>query len=327
MRRNLLAREAGTLVLLVLVFVGAGLKEPRFWQADSLNSILLWIPLLVVVGMGQMLVIVTRGIDVSVGSMVGLSGMLVGMLFKDSPSTNVYFAMGLGLLIGAVLGSLNGLLITRAKVPPIIATLGTLSAYRGLAFIVSGSKQIDGNNLPDALTRLSLTGPIHMNGVTVPWILLIALAIAGLAAFIVRSTRFGRDVFTLGSNPGGARLRGVPVIRTTFLVYALTGALAGLAGVLYASRFGFVNPASAGSGLELVVIAAVVIGGTKVSGGSGSVLGVLLGCLLLGTINVALSVLGIEATWQMLVYGVVILIALLVDKGVQGGLSRMQEAK
>ncbi len=320
-------REFGTLALVVVVFIAAGSREPRFLQASSLNSILLWIPLLIVIGMGQMLVIVTRGIDVSVGSMVGLSGILVGMLFRTHPGLGVLPGCLAGVGVGLLLGSLNGLLIAVARIPPIIATLGTLSAFRGLTFIVSGSKQINSNDLPDALTRLSLDGPVHVAGVTLSWILFLALLVAAATAFAIRRTRSGRDVFALGSNPDAARLRGIPVTRTTYLVYAFTGALSGLAGVMYASRFGFVNPATAGQGMELSVIAAVVIGSTKVTGGSGSVLGVLLGCLLLGTINVALAVLGIDATWQLLIYGLVILLALLVDKGVQGAMTRWQGAR
>lgn len=319
-------REGGTLVLLILVVLFAVMREPRFLEAKTINSILLWMPLLAVVGMGQMLVIVTRGIDVSVGSIVGFAGIAAGMLFRDNPGMNLFVGTLAGVGVGLLLGAVNGAAIAWARVPPIIATLGTLSAYRGLVFILSGGKQIDSNHIPEGLTRLSIDGPIRLGEVTIPWILMIALLIAAATSWFVKRTRTGRDIFALGSHPEAARLRGIMVTRTTFLVYSVTGALAGLAGVLYASRYGFVNPATAGQGMELSVIAAVVIGGTKVTGGSGTVLGVLLGCLLLGTINVALAVLGIAATWQLLVYGVVILIALMVEMGLQRAVRRWQEA-
>lgn len=322
MRNFLVRREATTLGLLILVLVAATLREPRFLEAKTIHSILLWMPLLAVIGMGQMLVIVTRGIDVSVGSIVGLAGIVAGAVFRSNPGGGIGAGLLTGIAVGLAAGCVNGLLIARLRVPPIIATLGTLSAYRGLVFIVSGGKQIDSNDLPSALTGLSLYGPVSLGGVTLTWIFTIALLVAGLTAYGVRMTRTGRDIFALGSHPEAARLRGIPVDRVTFLVYALTGLLAGLAGVLYAARYGFVNPATAGQGMELSVIAAVVIGGTKVSGGAGSVFGVLLGCLLLGTINVALAVLGIAATWQLLVYGVVILVALVVDQGAQRLLAR-----
>jgi len=320
-------REAGTLVLLIAVAAAALAKDHQFLDAKNLNSILQWIPLLVVVGMGQMMVILTRGIDVSVGSTMGLAGITVGMLFRDHPGLNIYLGTLIGIVIGAVLGSINGGLIAWAKVPPIIATLGTLSAYRGLVFIVSKGDQIDSNNIPDGLRNWTLHGPMQIGGVTVSWLLVWAMAASAATAYLLRQTRTGRDIYSIGSNPDAARLRGIPVSRVTFLVYTLCGALAGLAGVLYASRYGFVNPGTAGSGFELIVIAAVVIGGTNVLGGSGTVPGVLLGCLLLGTINVALAVLGIDESWQMLVYGLVILVALTLDSGVQRWLGKLSEGR
>lgn len=310
--------EYGTAAMLVAVVAITAFKQPRFLGADSLNGILLWIPLLVIVGMGQMLVIVTRGIDVSVGSIVAVAGMVVGMTFRAQPNLPVTLGLLEGMGVGLVLGSLNAAAIAWGRVPPIVATLGTLSAFRGLTFIVSGGRQIDASDLPDGLTHLSVAGPVQFRNVVVPWILLLALLVAFATAFFIHSTRAGRNVFALGSNPEAARLRGIPVVRTTFLVYAVTGTLAGLAGVLYASRYGFVNPASIGQGMELIVIASVVIGGTKVTGGSGTVLGVTLGCLLLGTISQALSVLGIDATWQSLAYGLVILVALLLGRVLRG---------
>jgi rhamnose transport system permease protein len=312
--RDLLkARELSTIVLLVLVVVCATIREPRFLQPTSIESILLWVPMLVVVGIGQMMVIVTRGIDVSVGSMVGLAGMAVGMLFKSHPTLNVGLGAMAGVGFGLILGAINGGLIAGAKVPPIIATLGTLSAYRGVIFIVSHGVQIDSNNIPDALTNWSIKGPFSLAKVNFPWIFIFAILIATIAGWAMRRTRFGRDVYAVGSQPEAARLRGIAVDRTTFFVYLITGGLCGLAGVMYASRYGFINPASAGQGMELSVIAAVVIGGTPVTGGSGTILGVFLGCLLLSAINVALAVLGIAATWQVLIYGIVILIAVIVD--------------
>lgn len=314
MRRS----EVGTLALLLLVIVGTALRAPRFLGTESLQSVLLWVPLLAIVGMGQMLVIVTRGIDVSVGSIVGVAALVVGGSFRAHPGLPIGAGLLEGLAVGLGLGAVNAAAITWGRVPPIVATLGTLSAYRGLTFIVSGGKQVDSNDLPDALTRLSLDGPLKIGGVTLPWILLLALLVAALTAYFVRSTRPGRDAFALGGNPDAARLRGIPVQRTTFLVYALAGALSGLAGVLYLSRYGFANPATAGQGFELSVIAAVVIGGTRVSGGVGTVLGVILGSLLLGTMAVALAVLGIDATWQSLAYGLVILIALVLGRALKG---------
>ncbi len=326
MKRLLQIREAGTFALLVVVVLAAYLKDHRFLEPASINNILLWVPLLLVVGMGQMMVIVTRGIDVSVGSMLGFAGIVVGMLFKSHPDLNIYLGLAIGCGVGLALGLINGGLIALAKVPPIIATLGTLSAYRGFVFIVSKGDQVDGNYLPDGLTDWSMTGPLHLGGVTVPWLLVYAAVVALAVGAFLKYTVTGRNVFALGSNPDAAALRGIPVKRVLMIVYGVTGALSGIAGVLYASRYGFVNPGSVGQGFELTVIAAVVIGGTNVFGGSGSVLGVVLGSLLLACVSVALAVLGIAATWQLLVYGFVILLALILDGSLQRWMASRTEA-
>jgi rhamnose transport system permease protein len=194
------------------------------------------------------------------------------------------------------------------RVPAIIATLGTLSVYRGLIFIVSGGRQVEAHDIPPELVRLSQTSPIG-----VPWIVIFALVVAGIVHFLLRYTRAGREIYAIGSNPVAARLRGIPVDRVVFMTFALTGALCGLAGIMYISRFGFVYPAKTGAGFELSVIAATIIGGTNIMGGSGSVGGTILGCLLLGVIENALDVAHLSAFWQLAIYGIIILIAVAVD--------------
>jgi rhamnose transport system permease protein len=318
-------RELRALALLVIVVVGASLIQPRYLNQNSVRSILIWIPLVAIIGMGEMMVIIIRGIDVSVGSIVGLAGLTVGLLFRDVPGFPVFLAVIVSILIGLALGSLNGVIISRAHVPGVIVTLGGLSAYRGVTFLITRGSQIDGNYIPKSLIRWSQTGPFGIR--EVPWIVVIVLVIALVTWVIFRYTRLGRDMYALGSNPEAARLRGVAVQRVTFFAYAFTGALAGLAGILYSSRFGFLNPGQTGVGMELTVIAAVVIGGVSPFGGSGSVLGVLLGCLLLGAVNVALAVLGIAGAWQLAVYGAVILLAVGSDAIFQVGLHRADRSE
>jgi rhamnose transport system permease protein len=308
-------REVALVVFLLAIVAGATAVEPSFMTAFNLRSILLWIPLLAVIAMGEMMVIITKGIDVSVGSTMGLAGMTVGMIWRMNTNFNVYASVALAMLIGLAAGSLNGLLIAKAKLPPVITTLGTLNAFRGLCFIVSGGRQIDPNYVSHTIVFWSITGPF--GSYDLPWVVVAAIVIVLLTWLFMRYTRMGRNVYAVGGNPSAAQLRGTPVELTTFMVYAITGALAGLAGIMYASRFGFVNPGETGVGFELTVIAAVVVGGTNVFGGAGSVQGVFLGALLLGTINVALAVLGISATWQLAVYGFVILLAVAFDGIVQ----------
>jgi rhamnose transport system permease protein len=316
------SRELRALILLAVVFIAAAIKSPRLLEPASINSILLWIPLLTVMAVGQMLVIVSRGIDVSIGSTLALSGLTVGFLLRGNPHLSLALATAVGLGIGIVLGFINGALIGWAKIPPIIATLGTLSAYRGVAFIVAMGGQVYRNDIPNDLTQWSIEGPIKLGAVTIPWLLVFALAIIAFAYVFTERSVKGRYIYAVGSNAEAAHMHGIPVSRMTVLAYTICGALAGLGGVLYLSRFGFLNPASAGSGLELTVIAATVIGGCDVRGGSGSVVGVLIGCTLLGTINVALSVVGVASDWQLLVYGAVILVAL----GMDGLLTRKATA-
>ena len=317
-------RELPILIALVALFVGVGLYERRFWAADNLRIILDWVPLLIIVALGQMAVILTRGVDVAVGSTLALSGMATAILLRDYPNLNVYLAALLAVGFGAVLGAINGGLIAYGRVPAIVATLGTMGVFRGLTFIVSrmsvahgliiassDGKQVSEYELPRALSTWSAEGPGGQS--LVAWVVIVALlAAVGMHVLLTR-TRGGRTLYALGGNPEAATLRGLPTRPATFWVYVLCGAGAGLAGILYASRYGTVNPATIGSGFELLVIAATVIGGVSVFGGVGTVPGVVLGCFLLGTINVALSVLAIDATYQQAVYGFVILLAVLFD--------------
>jgi rhamnose transport system permease protein len=313
LRTLLVRREAGIFVMIVLFCLAVGLYKPQFLTLNSLRVILLLIPLILIGAMGQMLVLLARHVDLSIGSILGLSAMLTGMMFKFYP--DVWWPLGFVVAIGTgtVLGLLNGVFVTLFRLPAIIVTLGTLSLYRGLTFIVSDAKQIDRQFVPSALKAMSQTSPIF----GIPWIIFMSLGIAALTYVFVMHTQVGRQIYALGSNPVAAPLRGINVTRVTLLVFALSGALAGLAGIMYASRWGFVNPSNTGNGFEFQVIAAVVIGGVSINGGSGSVLGTVLGVILLGCVAAALPLLGIPGTTQNAIYGAVILVALLIDRSVR----------
>ena len=310
LRRITYFREIGIIIMLIITFVAAGIVEPRFFLIESIRSIILYIPLIIVVSIGECMVIITRGIDLSVGSIVGLTGMIIGIILRDYSGFPIWLSFILAFSIGAVLGSFNGLLVALLDIPAIIATLGTLYVYRGLAFIVSGGHQINPNEIPTALIYLTQTSPFGKN---LPWITIIALLIAGVMHLFFHYSRSGRYMFAIGSNPEGALLKGVPVKKVLIIIFSFSGALSGIAGIMYASRMGFVNPGETGVGFEFVVITAAIIGGANVFGGSGSVFGTLLGSLLLGTISVALSVLGISGFWQLAVYGLIIVIAVMLD--------------
>jgi len=324
LRHILLRREAGILVMIILFCLAVGTQKPQFLTLDSLRIVLLLTPLILIGAMGQMLVVVARHVDLSIGSMLGFSAMVTGMMFKFHPE--IWWPMGFLVSIGtgALLGLINGLLVTLFRLPAIIVTLGTLNLYRGLTYIVSNAKQIDRQYVPSALKSMSQTSPIF----GIPWIIFISFGVALLTYIFVMHTRVGRQIFALGSNPVAAPLRGVAVTRVTLLVFAISGALSGLAGILYASRWGFVNPSNTGSGFEFQVMAAVVIGGVSINGGVGTVLGTILGVLLLGCVAAALPLLGIPGTTQSAIYGAVILIALLIDRTVrQQGIKSLSRAR
>ena len=313
LRNIFLRREAGIFVMIVLFCLAVGVARPQFLTLDSLRIILLLVPLIMIGAMGQMLVIVARHVDLSIGSILGFSAMATGMMFKFYPE--IWWPLGfvLSIGVGAMLGLLNGVLVTLFRLPAIIVTLGTLNLYRGMTFIISNAKQIDRQFVPSALKSMSQTSPI----LGIPWIIFMSLGIALCAYLFAMHTRVGRQIFAIGSNPVAAPLRGINVTKVTLLVFTISGALSGLAGIMYASRWGFVNPSNTGAGFEFQVIAAVVIGGVSINGGVGSVLGTVLGVLLLGCVAAALPLLGIPGTTQSAIYGAVILIALLIDRTVR----------
>lgn len=318
LRAIFLRRETGILVMIVLFCLAVGLYKPQFLTGQSLRIVLLLVPLIMIGAMAQMLVLVARHVDLSIGSMLGFSAMVVGLMYRDFPDIWWIIGFPVAILTGASLGLLNGLLVTIFKLPSIIVTLGTLSLYRGLTFIISDARQINRANIPTELKVMSRTSPIF----DIPWIILIAFGIALMTYVIARHTQLGRQIYALGSNPEAAPLRGIDVNKVTLVVFILSGALSGLAGILYASRWGFVNPSNTGAGFEFQVIAAVVIGGVSINGGVGTVLGTVLGVLLLGCVAAALPLLGIPGSTQNAIYGAVILIALLIDRSVrQGGLA------
>jgi len=212
-----------------------------------------------------------------------------------------------------VLGFINGLTVIVFRLPAIIVTLGTLYLYRGLTFIASGAKQIDRQFIPGPLKAMSANAPNYW----LPWIVILAVAVVLLTYWFANHSRLGRQIYAIGSNPTAAPLRGIPVAAVTLAVFSISGALAGLAGIMYASRWGFVNPSNTGWGFEFQVIAAVVIGGVSINGGVGSVLGVVLGVILLGCVSAALPLLGIPGTVQSAIYGLVIIVALVIDQTVR----------
>ena len=310
-------REVGIVLFLVILIPLISLRQPRFFAVDNFRDILLDIAIVSIVSIGQMMIIIARGIDLSVGSMLGLVAMIVGLMIRDQPAFPMVIAVLVGIGLGLLLGSINGLLVTKGRVPPIIATLGTLSIYRGLVIVISKGEWVDAYRVPAAFVRITRTDLLG-----VPALIIYALIIAAIFYFFLNYMRTGRNVYAIGSNPAAAVMAGIRSQWIIFLVFAITGALSGLAGVLWASRFAAVAN-DTGMGFELQTVAAAVVGGVNIYGGSGTVPGVLLGALLMGIITNALTITGISPFWRLTVQGLVILLAVIVDAAIQRRLRRV----
>jgi len=311
-------REAGISLFILILVVAVTLRAPSFLSIDNFRDILLNISILAIVAMAQTMVIITHGIDLSVSSMIGLVAMMVAFVVKQNPEMPILLAVVLGMALGAVLGTFNGLIITFGKVPPIIATLGTLSIYRGLVFYYSQGTWINSFELPKSFKLLSKGTPMGL-----PNMVIIAILVAVVVYYFLNYTRTGRDIFAVGSNPDAAQFAGIRKQRITFLVYLISGLFCGLAAVLWVSRFESAQT-NTGLGFELQSVAASVVGGVSISGGVGTVPGVLLGALLLGIIQNSLTLIRISPFWQLAAQGLLILVAVISDKWI---LSRVERTK
>ena len=301
------AREMGILLFILLIIALVGLRSPNFLTVSNFRDILLDIAILSIVAIGQMVVILTASIDLSVGSVIGLVAMVVGLLIRDNPWLPPVVAVLLGTGLGLLLGCINGALVTKGHVPPIIATLGTMSVYRGAVLVVSKGDLVDAYRIPKGFVDITLTPLLG-----IPALIIYALIIAAIFYYFLRYTRTGRQIYAIGSNPAAARLAGIRADRVLFLAFIISGTLAGLAGVLWASRFAAVAN-DTGTGFELQTVAACVIGGVNIFGGSGTIPGVLLGSLLLGIIVNALTITGISPFWRLTVQGLLIILAVVAD--------------
>ncbi|KRA26013.1 ATPase [Microbacterium sp. Root61] len=303
------AREFGILIALVLVIFAATAKNPMFlFSSDGWRDLLLTPSILALVAIGQAIVMITRNVDLSVGSVMGLSAYLTGRLFIDFPSLPIPVVVVLAVLFGALLGLINGALVAFARVPAMVITLGTLYAYRGINVMWAGSTRVNASDMPKDFLALG-TGQI----LTIPILTIVALVVLAAAAWYMRNTRGGREYYAIGSDPAAAELYGLKTTRRVLTAFILSGALAGLAGVFYAARYGSVS-SQAGAGWELDAVGAAVIGGVAITGGVGSVWGAALGAMLLMTINRALPILGIPDFWQRAVVGVLIIGAIVLDR-------------
>ena len=304
-------REMALIGFIVLLIMVISLRSPNFLTFTSFKDILLDISILAMVALAQAMIIITRGIDLSVASTLALTAMMVAFVIRSYPEAPVVLTVLLGMALGSVLGSVNGLIITVGNVPPIIATLGTLSIYRGLVFLYSNGTWINAFEMPTSFKQLAKGIPLLL-----PNLVIVAIIVAVIVYVFLNYTQPGRDIYALGTNPDAAKISGIRTQRVTFMVYVISGIICGLAGVMWASRFEAAQTNTA-LGFELQTVAAAVIGGVSMLGGVGTVPGVLLGALLLGIIQKGLTLSGISPFWQLAVQGFLILLAVILDSTIQ----------
>ena len=301
--KDQLARRS-MLIVLALVIAYFSYRSARFSTPDNLQTILVAAAPFALIALGQTLVILTGGIDLSVGSIIAVAGMTSAAVAVNNPG-QVWMTVLSAMAVGLLAGSINGLLVARVDVPPFIVTLGMLTAGSGVAYVIGGGAPING--LP---AEFGLIANTTVFGLQIPVIVMIVGIIA--AGIIMRSTSYGMRVYAVGGNRVAAEIAGVNARRVLFSVYAISGLLAGLSGVMLASRV-ISGPPTLGAGYELDAIAAVVIGGASLMGGRGTVWGTALGLLLIQTLNNGLDILIVPAYWQSVISGVLIVAAVAVD--------------
>ncbi|MBZ7674902.1 MULTISPECIES: autoinducer 2 ABC transporter permease LsrC [Klebsiella] len=316
MKTLLKNRELSAFLAIVVLFAGLVALNPAYFSLQTLGMIFASSQILCLLALGATLVMLTRNIDVSVGSTVGLSAIAVGVALNSG--YGLMTAIAFALAIGALAGAFNGLLVVGLRIPAIVATLGTLGLYRGVMLLWTGGKWIEG--LPNSLKALS--EPAFIGISPLGWLVL-ALLLAG--GWILSRTAFGRDFYAVGDNLAAARQLGVAVNRTRMLAFTLNGMLAACAGIVFAAQIGFV-PNQTGSGLEMKAIAACVLGGISLLGGTGTLLGAFLGAFFLTQIDTVLVLFRLPAWWNDFIAGLVLLGVLVLDGRLRQALARHQRA-
>ena len=315
-------RESGIAVVVAFLALLVTLRAPVFLTLGNFRDIGMDISALIILAVAQTLVIITGGIDLSIESTLALCAMVVGTTLRGQPDMPIVLLILLGIGIGALLGAFNGLLITLGKVPPIIVTLGTVGIYRGLVFVVSGGSWVAPSDVPDRFRQLAWYKVFG----AFPMLIVFALLTAAIFAYFMKYTRTGRQIYAVGSNLKAAQLSGFRVEYTRFAVYVISGALAGFAGILWLARISVVQNNTA-QGFVLQSVAAAVVGGTSISGGSGTILGTLLGALFIGILANGLTLVHISEFWQLAVQGLVILGAVILNAQITRRLQQLMSLR
>lgn len=309
-------RELGLLAFIILLSLFVQWRNPSFLSLENIDDLITNTAILSILAVGMMLVIVTRGIDLSIGATLALSGMITAMVVGSFPALPPVLAMLLGIAVGIVCGSLLGGLVAKIGIFPIIASLGMMNVFRGLTFMVSGGKWVSAHQMPDSFKAIATGSVFGINR-----LVFIAVLIYLIFYYFINHTRTGRQIYAVGSNPESAKISGISTTKVVWLVYSIMGALSGLAGVLWVSKFASAQGDTA-MGYELSVIAACVLGGVSIAGGSGKISGIILGSILLGILNNALPLINVSPFWQNAIQGFIILVAIVINVWVKRGVER-----
>lgn len=308
-------RELSLLAIMFVLGAGVSMLAPQFLTVNNISQVAALAAVVAVAAVGEAFVIITRGIDLSIEAMIGLVAYSIARSL-ELQLVDPVGALAMGLVIGLGLGMINGIIVAVLKVPAIVATLGTLSIFRGILYVIAGPDQVPLAGLPEGFTDLSRADIFG-----IPVFVLIAVGVVIVGSLFLRSTRFGRQVYAVGSNPEAAAIMGIPSRLVTFVAFSLCGLMAGLAGVMWVMQFGTIN-GTAATGMTLAIVAAVVVGGVNTLGGSGTLAGAAIGALFLGFIANALILVGLSQFWLQAIYGLVILIAIASDQLIRRSVQR-----
>lgn len=314
-------REFGIVIVIALLVIVTASIQPRFLHLTNVQFILSDTTIYALLAIGETMVILTRNVDLSIGSVLGLSAFLSADLFQTHHGMPIPVVFLAGAGIGIACGITIGLVTVVGQVPSLVVTLAALYMIRGIDVLIVGGGQVVASSLPNAFIDIP-----NRTLVGIPVLAIVVALLVALAAFYLRSFRSGRELYAIGSNPAAARIAGLKSGRRVFAAFVISGACAGLAGVLYAARYGTID-STVGSGYELQVIAAVVVGGVAIFGGSGSVVGAALGALLLNAILTALYVLGVSPFWNQAIAGALLLTAIAIDRGISLRLAAILKLK
>ena len=301
-------REFGIIAVLLVFVVITTSIEPSFLNQQNLQFLLINTTVYALLALGETMVVVSRNVDLSIGSILGLSAYVSASVFGHHPGIPIPLVFLIGLGIGLACGMANGFMVAVGRVPSLVVTLATLYIIRGIDILIVGGNEVTAQTLPNSFTnipRATVAG--------IPYLAIAIAVVIGIGAYYMRAFRSGRELYAIGSNPEAARLAAIGVGKRIFTAFTASGAIAGVAGVLWAAQYQTID-STAGTGYELTVISAVVVGGVAIFGGSGSAVGAAVGALLLSSINSALNVLGFPQLWLEAISGFLLLLAITLDR-------------